>query len=87
MVQDKTSEHTQIVEVAERLGTLLLDTKGLNPEHWGSLENGDMTAVFHFYTAASWNATRSNLLSWQSRLYAINLTPATWHSNAFLAQL
>jgi hypothetical protein len=45
MVQDKASEHAQIVGVAERLDTLL-DIKDVNPEQWGSLENEVTTAVF-----------------------------------------
>ena len=77
MVQDKVSEHAKIVGVAERLDTLLLDCKDLNSEQWGSLEMRLLLLSFHSYTAASWNATSSNLLRWQSRLYAINLTPAT----------
>ena len=67
MVQDKTSEHTQIVGVAERLDSILLDIKDLNPEQWGSLENGVILS-FHSCTAASWNVMSSNLLCWQSCL-------------------
>ncbi|CAI7613167.1 unnamed protein product [Penicillium viridicatum] len=46
MVQDKTSEHTQIVGDAERLERLLLDIKDLSPEQWDSLENGVISTVF-----------------------------------------
>lgn len=40
MFQDAASQNTQIVGVAERLDSPLLDNKDLNPEQWGSLENG-----------------------------------------------
>ncbi|CAG8132514.1 unnamed protein product [Penicillium nalgiovense] len=46
MSQDAASQNTQIVGVAERLDSLLLDIKDLNPEQWGSLENGVISAVF-----------------------------------------
>lgn len=84
MVQDKTSEHTQIVGVAERLDSILLDIKDLNREQWGSLENGALLS-FYFCTAASWKAVSSDLLRWQSFLYAISLTPAAWLFNARIA--
>lgn len=61
MVQDKTFEHTQSVEIAERLDRILLDIKDLKPEQWDSLENGALLS-FYFCTAASWKAMSSNLL-------------------------
>ena len=45
MVQDITSENTQIIGVAKRLDTLLLETKDLNSEQWGVLENEVVTTV------------------------------------------
>ncbi|OQE59998.1 hypothetical protein PENNAL_c0318G05113 [Penicillium nalgiovense] len=55
MVQDKASELSQIVGVAERQDSILLDIKDLNREQWGSLENGALLS-FYFCTAASWKA-------------------------------
>lgn len=40
VVQHAASQNNQILGVAERLGSLLLDIKELRPEQWGSLENG-----------------------------------------------
>lgn len=40
MVQHDVSQHTQVVQVVERLGSLLLNLKSLRPDQWGSLDGG-----------------------------------------------
>jgi hypothetical protein len=45
IVQSGAFWNMQIVGVAKRLGNLLLDIKNLNPEQWGSLDNGIISKV------------------------------------------
>lgn len=45
MVQHDVSQHTQVVRVVERLGSLLLNLKSLRPDQWGSLDSGVISNV------------------------------------------
>jgi hypothetical protein len=45
MFQHDLSQHTQLVRVVERLGSLLLDLKSLRPDQWGSFDSGVISNV------------------------------------------